>query len=1068
MKIINGTIKRNAKSAVLTSVYPKVVFNSEKLDETVVLFGPIDGFRIPVGEKYFIAEPEHIGWGDIADGMRCREGNGTYYFSYAYLTSPPTTTTAPTTTVPTTTSPTTTVPSTTVPNTTVTTTVPTTTSAPTTTVPTTTVNTGCVIEPITFIPHVTQTGSVLNYRWRYNGNLAPADTFSFHTLTVDYPHRFRPFWWYSGPIAVNNGNEFVGGGYEIWSYKKDGNKNWFRNYLDQHDTQSPFPEGYLPIMSESKIIFAMKMKDYPKFDANGNAYNFGRVDPDTGVLTLIPSGYSDTNVQSLVENSADEIVMCPDGKTFLALGEYNGTFTFRLEDDGTVSYVGQLTGHGFEDEGEGMSSSLRFQHIPGTNEMYYSGYNYIARIDCTTNTVVWYVQNLSSYDEIFVIHPNNKNLIKQVVNDSAGWLPGTPEDEIDSTLSLAEYSYVDGSLVRIHRIGGLRKGIKTTYTDYYGNVTDVRGYSQSLNQMTLARDCNIYFATDNGAVGTYSLLGNMTTDLHYLDPNYPDGQEIGQGPYGPPYPFPIYSEQFVEYYTTHILTADNVWWGIYAHRPNADVRVTTLGFFAYDGTTVKTYLPNVVDYPESRIYDMTTGFSIVGNEIYYGSNYGISKLVIGDDTPPLMFRTNVGSSYDYKFVYRGPTFPQDDHTTELVANDGWFSTYNAPVPISEGTRFIMGNDIRSYNIDGSTEFNIEDDDALYQNYSTIPGGYTLIDQDGVVYQNDDGIGMLDTEGNPVYFKSWASIYSSIPGSEGGVTPNTGSPVGIIMAPDKKSFYSFSHASLAANKLVSTRFDKFTGNVIRHIITEGDFQFTPSGLTHNYLFKHDYGYDRMYYVNSDRMAAINCKNDTILWSTVLPSADNGGHFLFSFQYNALIITNLASRSIYTVDTETGAMGSTLFSLANDPAFDGEQIRNITIHDDEWRPKKTMIYLATDIRIIALELTSWGELSIQHIYNLPEGHTIPYFGYHMIDTHGRWYQYYNYYENAERKGGGFVMYKYDSTTPEAKIIPLWNELSPFDRRTSEDGELGFSMVGDDIYYLSTGELRKLSFQPLTPSS
>jgi len=358
-----------AKSAAKSEVFPKVVFKWDDPSSTKIIRSASDYASIP-DDDYYLAEPVQTGWGEQFDILRGRTNKGSYVIVYE--------------------------------------------QSPVVTPPVG--SCGCPNPTIEFQPFVTNTGSNLDYSWKYNGTLNPNTTYYYRPVSSKtkgtQESGFVPFWWYSGPVPIADESALVGGGYGAYSLDPvDGSMNW---YVDQPVLTSTGGtgslNGYLPIIRENDMIYPLSSVYQEPLD--NTLIAFVKVDKATGAVTPLKVPYSALVEGYLNYGYNDELILKPDGNSFYLLADEEYVISFTLQPDGvTLSCDGLVTG--FLEEGEGMTSAHMFKRVPGENALYYVSYSRTAKIDCTTNTAVWMV-DVASDDDICAVNSVTGNLIRPI------------------------------------------------------------------------------------------------------------------------------------------------------------------------------------------------------------------------------------------------------------------------------------------------------------------------------------------------------------------------------------------------------------------------------------------------------------------------------------------------------------------------------------------------------------------------------------------------------------------------------------------------------------------------------
>jgi hypothetical protein len=168
-------------------------------------------------------------------------------------------------------------------------------------------------------------------------------------------------------------------------------------------------------------------------------------------------------------------------------------------------------------------------------------------------------------------------------------------------------------------------GFKSYHLDYNGTIR--WGDPPGIQNMILARNCLLYLHTGDEFL-TYDFITESVVSRVDIMPNIPDGYTYDGFKRGLASEFTMKGS----YYSPSVLTAESIWWSYYERRQYNTTTGSFLGgyngFFSYDGYEVKFYAPPQ-DQPALAIYADTAGFAVIGNDIIYGTDFGISKLTIG-------------------------------------------------------------------------------------------------------------------------------------------------------------------------------------------------------------------------------------------------------------------------------------------------------------------------------------------------------------------------------------------------------------------------------------------------------
>jgi hypothetical protein len=562
-----GKIVSNAKTGKKNSIFPKVIFKADRLDDSIIIENELQLEDIP-DDSYTLAEPLSTGWGTDYDILIGRNSEGTFIISFGGGQRVPTTTTSPTTT-----------------------------DAPSSTTTTTLKPTPPVV---VFVPFQTNTGSFLDYSYRFEGIFQPSSSTIENVKT--FPGMTHRNGWYNSAVPVPGTDYFLFGSEKVKGININTGEYWTADDL----LGSSF---YIAnaIVDSTGVVFVFGSTNIIKISPSGQIlFNLPKAQ-----VTEIPSPYTDIEY---LQNT--DIINKPDGDFYIIEDfrykyveniTYNGTVypinkygpnetsSYSLS-NGELVYKGVIKGipEGKQIDQGGMISDLNWKFIPGTNEMYYSHYNSTARIDCSTDTVVWWIDRPNDGDELTAVLPN-KNIIMASVNDDADYI-------------LAEYSYADGSLVRSVLFEGTEIGL-----DIHPEA------ATGLLGLNLAPDNKVYLTIESRhssvpKKGHFVVVDLATFTVERTVDFLGDGTTTAHGR----------TTQVPTYYGYSIMDAGSNLWFWYDNYYPADSTsgspyryATTFvgGIGCFTGTEVK-YFPLINENIPDTIC-RNDGFSISGDRLYF-------------------------------------------------------------------------------------------------------------------------------------------------------------------------------------------------------------------------------------------------------------------------------------------------------------------------------------------------------------------------------------------------------------------------------------------------------------------
>jgi len=551
-------VRRNAKTTAKSDVFPKVIFKADNVESFVIIRTAADYSKIP-DDSYLLAEPLEEGWGNGYDLLVGKTDKGSYVISYEKATTVPV------------------VPST------------------------------CNMPAITFHPFETSTGSHMDYKFRYDGVFAPGIN-PVETEITPYAGYTHNESWYScvpfpdGQIGFGNAGVLLDPTGAV---------------LFNTNTVVPYSDGITAVVTPAGMLMAGN---------DNNNLVITRVKPDgtyqrdsvaPASLPAPVAPYTTTECFF-----SEEVIAKPDGSFYVPETrvdyymdkvDYGGTLydvktqsprktiSFKYVGD-TLTYVGEIKGTPADASDPiatgGMTSMLNWRHIPGVNEMYFASYSTLARIDCTTDTVVWWKERPNDNDELMWVLPN-KNVILPTMND-------------DYEYCISEFSYETGEILRTVVIN----------PDYTGVVTDgsVTSWSNNILGMTGNNSCELYLAIENDAGSQMHYPMIMVIDLNTFTIKR-QVRFLGDGPLdaGMKYQEPYY-------YGYNIIDAEGNWWFWYHQYGKPEGQMFNneyiKGFACFDGTDIH-YYPLTVKPSEYE------GFFMSGNGIYYPTSTAIRRLTFG-------------------------------------------------------------------------------------------------------------------------------------------------------------------------------------------------------------------------------------------------------------------------------------------------------------------------------------------------------------------------------------------------------------------------------------------------------